>query len=467
MSGLTAFLRTAGDVAWGPAMMALILGTGLYLSIGLRGISITRIPEALLLLASSRARAKAPGQGEISPFAALMTALAATVGVGNIAGVATAIHMGGPGALFWMWVTGLVGMATKYAETFLAVTYRKETNGHYLGGPMYYIALGLGPRWRWLGAAFAVFASIAALGAGSSVQANSVADVLQAQFNVPLWVSAAVLAAATFAVVIGGVKRIAATAEVLVPTMICLFLGSGLVVLIAHLPQLPDVFALVFRAAFTNDAALGGAAGTSVALAMRFGIARGIFSNEAGLGSAAILHAAARSDDPVRLGTIGMLGTFIDTLVVNSMTGLVIIGSGAWIQGETGAPLTALAFKSVMPQIGGAIVSISLVLFAFTTILGWCVYGERCAAYLFGDQIIVPYRYLWCIIVPIGAMSQLELVWLAADVTNALMAVPNLIALILLSPIVFRETHKRLIGGQRLLSPAATPCRETGELPCP
>ena len=460
-------LRAVSDLAWGPVMMALILGTGLYLSIGLHAMPILRMPEALRLLLNPAIHKKATGAGEVSPFGALMAALSATVGVGNIAGVATAIHMGGPGAMFWMWMTALVGMATKYSETLLAVLYRKEAGGHYLGGPMYYISIGLGPKWRWLGMLFAIFASIAALGAGSSVQANSVADALQSQFNVPHWITAIVLMVATFAVVIGGLKRIAATSELLVPTMIGLFLVSGLVVLAYRITDLPDAFELIVTSAFTGHAAVGGFAGGTMALAMRFGIARGIFSNEAGLGSAAILHATARSDDPVRIGAIGMMGTFIDTLVVNSITGLVIVTTGVWTLGKTGAPLTAQGYESVLPGLGGIIVSISLVLFAFTTIIAWCVYGERSAAYLFGEKCIVPYRYLWCLVVPVGALVQLDVAWLVADITNALMAAPNLIALLLLSPVIFDVTRKRLAGGQALLATEDAAVGTQKETICP
>lgn len=438
------------DIVWGPALMALLLGTGFYLTVGLRGISVTRVPEALRLLVSPAARAKAPGAGEISPYAALMSALAATVGVGNIAGVATAIHLGGPGAIFWMWMTAVVGMATKYAETFLAVTYREKVDGHFLGGPMYYIKLGLGPRWTWLGIAFAIFGSFAALGVGASVQANAVADVLHSQFAIPTWLAAIILVAGTFAVLVGGLQRIATVAEYLVPFMILLFMSGAIVVLALNIAALPDAISLIFRSAFSETAAVGGFAGSTIAMAMRFGIARGIFSNEAGLGSAAILHAAAKSDDAVKQGALGMLGTLIDTLIVNSMTGLAIIATGVWMSGATAAPLTASAFESALPGVGGLIVSVSLILFAFTTVLGWSVYGERCAAFLFSARVIKPYRYLWCVAVGIGAVAHLDLVWLVADIMNALMALPNIVALLALSPMIFRVTRERLADGRPL-----------------
>ncbi len=456
--GLETFLTAVSDFLWGPITMILILGTGLYLSIGLRGISIRRIPEAFRLMVSPAARSEAKGEGEISPFAALMTALSATVGVGNIAGVATAIHLGGPGALFWMWMTALVGMATKYAETMLAVTYREVSpRGHYLGGPMYYIKHGLGPKWAWLGTLFAVFAATAAFGVGNIVQSNSIADALDAEFSVPSWATAAVLTALVFFVIIGGIRRIAALSSTLIPFMIVLYFVGGIFLLTVNAAEVPAAIELIFTSAFSGTAATAGFAGAAVAAAIRFGVARGIFSNEAGLGTAAIAQAAARSDDPVRNGAIGMLGTFIDSLVVNSMTGIAIITTGVWMSGETGAPLTAMAYNAALPGIGGALISISLIFFAFTTILGWSVYGERCAAYLFGDRAIVPYRYLWAIVIPVGALAKLEIVWIFADIMNALMAIPNLIALLLLSPIVFKITRDRLAGGQPLMPSKAVP----------
>ncbi len=456
--GLESVLTAASDFLWGPVTMILILGTGLYLSIGLRGISIRRIPEALRLMVSPAARGEAKGEGEISPFAALMTALSATVGVGNIAGVATAIHLGGPGALFWMWMTALVGMGTKYAETMLAVHYREVSpRGHYLGGPMYYIKHGLGPKWAWLGTLFAIFAATAAFGVGNIVQTNSIADALGAEFGVPFWTTAVALTVLVFAVIIGGVKRIATISSTLIPLMILLYFVGGIFLLVINATEVPAAIELIFTSAFSGTAATGGFAGAAVAAAIRFGVARGIFSNEAGLGTAAIAQAAARSDDPVRNGAIGMLGTFIDSLVVNSMTGIAIITTGVWMSGETGAPLTAMAYNDALPGIGGAIVSISLIFFAFTTILGWSFYGERCAAYLFGDRAIVPYRYLWTLVVPVGALAKLEIVWIFADIMNALMAVPNLLALLLLSPVVFKITRDRLGGGKPLITPKSAP----------
>ncbi len=437
-------LALAADIAWGRVAPILILGTGLYLTVGLRGISFTRLPEALRLLANPSSRAKAAGAGEITPFGSLMTALGATIGVGNIAGVATAIHLGGPGAVFWIWVTGLVGMATKYSETLLAVTYRQRVDGYFLGGPMHYIRARLGPNWGWLGTAFAGFATVAALAGGASVQANSIADVVKSELHVPTWVTAAILTAVTLAVLIGGIKRIAAVSAWLAPAMIILFVGVGLFALASHVTRIPGAFSLIFTGAFSGTAVTGGFVGASAAAAMRYGLARGAFCNEAGLGTAGILHATAKTDDAVRMAATGMLGTFIDTLIVSSITSLVIITSGAWMESATGAPLTAAALNSLAPGFGSLTVCLCTILFGFTTIIGWSVYGERAAAFLFGARVIVGYRYLWCLVLPVGAVTRLDLAWTIADVLNAMMAVPNLTALLLLSPVIFRITHQRL-----------------------
>lgn len=449
-------LESAAGALWGPPLMALLVGTGLYLTIGLRGISFTRLPEALCLMASPAARGKAAGAGEISPFAALMSAVSATVGVGNIAGVATAIHLGGPGALAWMWAVGCVGMATKYTEAFLSIRYRQRNGDQFLGGPMYYIALGMGPGWAWLGAVYAAFGAIAALGAGAGVQANTIADALQSSFSVNTTRSTVALTVLTFAVVVGGLKRIAAISEILAPFMIALFMICGTAVIALNAAHLPGAFTLIFDGAFHGAAAAGGFAGAAVAATARYGVARGLFSNEAGLGSAAIMHAASRSDDPVQIGALGMLGVFIDTLVVNSVTGLTIVVTGAWTLDITGAPLTAAAFASVLPA-GDIVVTLSLLLFAFTTIIGWCVYGERCAGYLLGLHGARGYRILWCAAILAGGMAHLDVAWLVTDITNALMAVPNLIALLALSPGVFAATRARLAGGRPLALPADLP----------
>lgn len=454
---LTHLLESTAGALWGPPLMALLVGTGFYLTIGLRGVSITRLLEALRFMVSPTARGKTAGEGEISPFAALMSAAAATVGVGNIAGVATAIHLGGPGALAWMWAVGCAGMATKYTEAFLSIRYRVERDGQFLGGPMYYIALGMGSRWAWLGALYATLGAIAALGSGAGVQANSISDVLSSSFGIDTMFSAVALALLTFAVIVGGLKRIAAICEVLAPAMIVLFLVFGVGVIALNAERIPDAFALIFGGAFHGTAAAGGFVGAAVAATARYGIARGLFSNEAGLGSAAIMHAASRSNDPVQIGALGMLGVFIDTLVVNSVTGLTIITSGVWMLDITGAPLTATAFESAFPTVGEIVVVASLVLFAFTTIIGWCVYGERCAGYLFGPRSAHGYRILWCTALLVGGMAHVDAAWLLTDIMNALMTVPNLIALLALSPGVFAATHARLAGGRPLAAPTDLP----------
>ena len=380
-----------------------------------------------------------------------MTALAATIGTGNIAGVATAIALGGPGAVFWMWMTALVGMATKYAEAVLAIRYREsDAQGRYLGGPMYYIKNGLGPRWAWLGWLFALFATIAAFGIGNMVQANSLSDVFRETTGTPTWVTGLVLTGIVFVVIIGGLKRIAAWSDKLVPFMAVIYVLGSLAVIALNVAHVPAAFALIFRDAFSGTAAAGGFAGAAMIMGMRYGVARGIFSNEAGLGSAAIAHAAAQTRDPARLGLVAMLGTFIDTIIVCTMTALVILTvtvpvdvNGvmqelpSWMSGKTGAALSALAFGNGLPGIGEWIVTLGLVLFVFTTLLGWSYYGERAAEYLAGPKVIMPYRLLWIVCVFVGSVVKLDLVWNFADTMNALMAIPNLIALVLLSGTVF------------------------------
>jgi AGCS family alanine or glycine:cation symporter len=399
---------------------------------------VLKLGAGFRLMWSGRARGEAD-EGEIPPFQALMTALSATVGTGNIAGVATAVFLGGPGALFWMWLTALVGMATKYSEAVLAVRFREvDERGKHVGGPMYYIRNGLGNKWAWLGVLFAIFAAVAAFGIGNTVQANSVADVLETNFGLPHWVTGLILMVLVGMVLIGGIRRIGQVASALVPFMAVSYVLIGLIVLAINANEIPSAIAMVFSSAFSGSAAEGGFAGAAVWAAIRFGVARGIFSNEAGLGSAPIAHAVAQTKDPVKQGMVAMLGTFIDTIIVCSITGLVIITSGAWTSGETGAALTSLAFESGLPGFGNYIVAISLAIFAFTTILGWSFYGERCIEFLFGTRAIVPYRVVWIAAIPVGATVNLGFIWLVADTLNAMMALPNLIALLLLSPVVFK-----------------------------
>ncbi len=440
MQAISDIIGQINGVAWGPWMLALILGTGFFLMIGLKLMPLARLGYGFRMLWSGR---KAAGDGDITPFNALMTSLSATIGTGNIAGVATAIFLGGPGALFWMWCTALVGMATKYAEAVLAVKYREvDEEGNHIGGPMFYIKNGLGSKWVWLGTIFAVFGALAGFGIGNTVQANSVADVLNSKFAIPHIATGLVLAVLTALVLIGGIRRIAEVAGKLVPFMAVTYVLASLVVILMHVGDVPGAIILIVKSAFSPVAATGGFAGAAVWMAIRFGVARGVFSNEAGLGSAPIAHAAAETDNPVRQGTVAMLGTFIDTIIVCSMTGLVIVLSGAWTGGETGASLSAAAFESALPGIGGYIVTLGLALFAFTTLLGWSFYGEKCVEYLFGVKSITPFRILWVIAVPIGAVAKLDFIWLVADTLNALMALPNLIALLLLSPVVFKLTKE-------------------------
>jgi AGCS family alanine or glycine:cation symporter len=436
---MTDLITTINTWAWGPLMLALLLGTGLYLSLGLRFMTVRKIPAGLRLLLQGR---KGKGEGDISPFSALMTSLSATIGTGNIAGVATAIALGGPGALFWMWITAVVGLATKYAEAVCAVRFREQDEqGHYSGGPMYYIKNGLHKRWHWLGIAFAIFGSLAGFGIANTVQSNSVSQVLHDSFSVPPIVTGLVLMVLVGAVVLGGIKRIASVASWLVPIMALSYILMSLVVILVNMEAVPGALVTIVSSAFTPTAATGGFAGATVWAALRFGVARGIFSNEAGLGSAPIAHAAARTDQPVQQGMIAMLGTFIDTLIVCTMTGLVIVIMDVWPSGVSGASLTTMAFANGFPG-GQYIVTLGLCLFAFTTMIGWSFYGERCVVFLFGTKAIVPFRVAWVIAIPVGTVVELEMVWLIADTLNAFMAIPNLIALILLGPLVFKLTRE-------------------------
>ncbi len=440
MESFSHFVTWVDGIVWGPFMMILILGTGLYLTVGLRFIPWIKLGAGFHLTWHGRSKNDAV-HGELSPFQALMTALAATVGTGNIAGVATAIFTGGPGALFWMWCTAMVGMATKFAETVLAQKYREVTPaGNVVGGPMYYIKNGLGPRWAWLGALFALFGGLCGFGIGNMTQAHSIADSMHASFGIPVEVTAVVVFILLAIVVLGGVSRIGAVSGKLVPFMSVVYVVCAIVVIAMNVDKIPGVFALIFHDAFTGTAALGGFAGATVMQAIQMGVARGIFSNEAGLGSAAMAHATATTDDAVAMGYIGMLGPFIDTIIICTMTGLSILCSGLWNVDSalSGAPLTTAAFDASLPGLGSVMVAVCLAMFAFSTILGWCVYSERCWIYLLGDKALKPFRIIFVCVVPVGALLSLDLAWNIADVLNALMAVPNLIGLLLLSPVLFK-----------------------------
>ncbi len=458
MVNVHVWLGAASDFLWGWPMIVLLLGTGVYLTLLLRGLQFRWLKHALWLALVKRREEGA--EGDISHFQALMTALAATVGVGNIAGVATAIAAGGPGALFWMWITGLFGMATKYAEAVLGVRYREvDARGDMAGGPMYYLSRGVGGGFgKLLGGAFALFAAIAAFGIGNMVQSNSVADALRSSFGVPPMWTGITIAVLAGLVILGGIRSIGRVTGFFVPFMIAFYLLGGLIVLALNWRGIPDMVVLVFSEAFRPTAAVGGFLGATVRDAMRWGFARGIFSNESGLGTGAIAAAAAQTRSPVTQAMVSMTQTFIDTIVVCSITGFTIIATGAWTRvdpltgaGLTGAPLTAAAFQTGLPgEWGGAIVSLGLAFFAFSTLLGWAYYGERSIEFLIGARAIAPYRLLFVVAAFFGAASLdlgqtqaigFQLVWDFSDVMNGAMAIPNLIGLLLLSGVVARETR--------------------------
>lgn len=446
MQAINDILSTASSWAWGPVMLILLLGTGLYLTIRLRFLPLRNLFYAFTLLWKRRDPKE---EGDISPFAALMTAMAATVGTGNIAGVAAALFIGGPGAIFWMWMTALVGMATKYSEALLAVKYREiDEDGRHVGGPMYYIKNGMGAKWKPLAVAFAGFGTIAAFGIGNMVQANAVAGAMETAFGFNNQATGIVLMVLVGLVMFGGIQRIAHTATALVPIMAVLYIGFSLYILGSYIDQLPGALVTIVESAFTGSAAAGGFAGAGIILAIQFGVARGVFSNEAGMGTAPIAHAAAKTNDPVEQGHIAMLGTFIDTIILCTMTALVIMVTGVWQSGETGSPLTALAFTvGLGSHLGAVVVAVALAVFAFTTLLGWSYYGERCAEYLAGTKVITGYRILWVLAVFAGAAlsNHFNTVLILADVLNALMAIPNLIALLVLSPVIIKlsQAQKR------------------------
>ena len=432
-----------GDI-WGPSMIILLVGTGAYLTLKLGFLQFSLLPYALKIAFSRKQDQSSPG--DISQFQALMTALAGTIGTGNIAGVATAVVMGGPGAIFWMWMTALVGMATKYAEGLLAVKYRvRDELGNMAGGPMYYIEKGL--NMKWLAILFAFFGMIASLGTGSSVQSNSVAQSIYSSFSVPGWMTGLVLTVMTAMVLIGGIKSIGKVASVIVPFMALFYVIGGLCIILMNHELVIPAIRLIFQDAFTGQAVAGGALGTVI----RFGVARGLFSNEAGLGTAPIAAAAAKTDTPVKQALVSMTGTFIDTIVVCSITGLALVMGGLY-QGQgglTGAALTTQTFDQMLPGPGGWIVTIGLVFFSYSTILGWSYYGEKCTQYLFGSAAVKPFRTVYTAFVMIGAIASLDIVWALSDVFNGLMAFPNLVGILLLSGVVVAETKKFRASGRK------------------
>ncbi|HEP1840539.1 TPA: sodium:alanine symporter family protein [Streptococcus suis] len=433
--------KAINNLVWGPPLLLLLVGTGVYFTLRLGVFQIGKLPTAFRLIFSS----DQSGQGDVSSFAALCTALAATVGTGNIVGVATAITTGGPGALFWMWVAAFFGMATKYAEGFLAIKYRtKDANGQAAGGPMHYITLGMGQKWKPLAIFFAISGVLVALlGMGTFSQVNSIASSMSASFGLaPQFVSIVTAISIAF-FIFGGIEKISDVSTKIVPFMAILYILASLIVLVVHWNELLPTLGLVLKSAFSPAAAVGGFVGATVKEAIQRGIARGVFSNESGLGSAPIAAAAAKSDNPVEQGLISMTGTFIDTIIICTLTGLTILVTGQWsVEGLEGAPLTQAAFATVFGNTGSIALTISLVLFAFTTILGWSYYGERCIEFLFGTKSILPYRLVFVTMVALGGFLKLDLIWTIADIVNGLMALPNLIALLALSPVIIKETRQ-------------------------
>lgn len=435
MAGFEQLLSQISDLVWGVPLLAALFGTHLFLTFRL-GIIQKHLPHAIRISFTRSHQ----GTGEISHFGALVTALAATIGTGNIVGVATAVAAGGPGAVLWMWLTGVFGIATKYGEALLSVKYRTvNEDGSVSGGPMYVIEKALGQKW--LAVLFAVFTAVAAFGIGNMVQANSIATMLKANMNISPWISGAVLTGFTAVVIIGGIKSIAKVCEYLVPLMAAIYIIGCVVLLVIGRETLGETLQLIFSSAFSGQAALGGFAGAGMKEAMRFGIARGLFSNESGLGSAPIVAAAAQTDEPVSQALISSTGTFWDTVVVCAATGIVVVNSGEWMTGLKGAELTSAAFADV-PVIGPAVLTFGLLTFVFSTILGWSYYGEKAMEYLFGKRAIRPYRWAWVAAVMVGSVMSLHLVWTFADIANAMMALPNLVALLLLSPVIAAETKR-------------------------
>jgi len=417
-------------------MLTLLLGTGLYLTVLLKGMQFRALPLAFKLIFHKDHH----HEGDISHFAALMTALAATVGIGNIVGVATAITLGGPGAVFWMWMTGLVGMATKYAEAVLAVKYREKGPHGMRGGPMYYLANGAGLPW--LGTLFAIFTACAAFGIGNMTQANATAKIFESTFHIAPLTTGWILMILTGMVILGGIRSIGKFTSYLVPFMIVGYVASALVVLAMNIEKIPHAFSLIFYHAFNPIAATGGFVGATIAAAMRYGIARGVFSNESGLGSAPIAAAAARTNDPVKQALVSMTQTFIDTLVVCTMTALIILTANSWTQGVNASELTSASIAETLGESGRIIVAIATALFAYSTLIGWNYYGEKAIEYLFGPRAIAAYRVLFTAAVIVGATTSLEFVWNFSDLANGLMAIPNLIGLLLLAKVVKAETNR-------------------------
>jgi AGCS family alanine or glycine:cation symporter len=443
MGGLERVLGQVSDIVWGPPLLVLLFGTHLYLTVRLRFVQ--RYVGRAIRLSFRIAR---EGEGDVSHYGALMTALAATIGTGNIVGVATAVAAGGPGAVLWMWLTGVFGIATKYAEAVLSIRYRVRTpSGQMAGGPMYVLERGLGSRR--LAVAFAALTAVAAFGIGNMVQANSIASMVEETFHVSRWLSGALMAASTAIVILGGIRSIARVCEALVPFMAITYVVGCLVLLGLNAAALPETLRLIVTGAVSGQAAVGGFLGAGVKEAVRFGIARGLFSNESGLGSAPIVAAAARTRDATRQGLVSSTGTFWDTVVVCALTGLVLVNSGDWTRGLDGAALSKAAFAEIH-GIGPVVLTVALLTFVFSTILGWSYYGEKAVEYLLGPRAVPRYRVLWVVAVMVGSVATVPAVWSFADVANGLMAVPNLISLLALTPVVVEETREHLWEAGRL-----------------
>lgn len=457
MEQVEKFIHWLNDnIVWGPVMLVLLVGTGIWLTLILRGLQFGMLFYALKQAFRPHPK-KDDGsdhEGDVSHFGALMTALSATIGTGNIAGVATAVVTGGPGAVFWMWITAIFGMATKYGEGVLAVKYRvTNSKGEMSGGPMYYIEKGLGKKWKWLAFLFAFFGVMASFGIGSTVQANSVAQAVHSSFGIDTWITGVVLTLITAFVVLGGIQSISRVSSVVVPFMAVLYIVGGLVVVAMHFDLLLPALKVIMHDAFSGQAVAGGVVGTVI----RYGVARGVFSNEAGMGSAPIAAAAAKTDHPVRQALVSMTGTFLDTIIVCSITGIVLVmgilqsnGGAFAVPDLEGAALTTATFDAMLSGYGGWVVTIGLIFFAYSTTLGWCYYGEKCVTYVFGDKSVPIYRVIYVATVMLGTVLSMDMVWAAADTFNGLMAVPNLIALLLLSKVIVQETRdfkaKRVSG---------------------
>jgi AGCS family alanine or glycine:cation symporter len=452
------FIGQLSDFVWGPPLLILLLGTHIFLTFRLRFIQ--RYLGKAIKLSVQRSH---EGRGDISQFGALTTALAATIGTGNIVGVATAIAAGGPGAVLWMWLTGVFGIATKYSEALLAVKYRIKTErGRMAGGPMYVLERGM--KQKWLGVIFAILTAISAFGIGNMVQANSISAMVHETFRIAPWITGVLMAILTAFVILGGIKSIARVCETLVPFMAIFYVGGCLILLLMNVSGIPATIQLIFQSAFTGHAMFGGFAGATMKEAIRYGVARGLFSNESGLGSAPIVAAAAQTKNPVRQALVSSTGTFWDTVVVCAMTGLVLVNSGEWIKGLKGAALTKAAFSDI-PIIGPIVLVTGLLTFVFSTILGWSYYGEKAAEYLVGPKVILPYRWLWVGGVMVGAVLSLPTVWSLADVTNGLMAIPNLISLLVLNGVIVAETRHYLWNNNLDAEAPASPSSSATELP--